>query len=127
MSNESDKEFHAALFAHLVMSLAQSAMMALGKVVNPATNRAEVNLEAAQQTIDLLDMLQAKTRGNLDQDEDRMLKGAISMLKLNYVETAQASPTPPPAATETSPPVAESPTPEKKDDDGKVKFRKTYG
>jgi ribosomal protein L12E/L44/L45/RPP1/RPP2 len=126
MTQESDAEFHSALFAHLIISLAQSAMLGLGKIVNPMTKKSEVNLEAAQQAIDLLDMLEVKTKGNLNADEQNMMKSTLSMLKLNYVETANANPA---AAPADAAPAAEAPTPEVeggKRDDEKVKFRKTY-
>lgn len=121
MSDEQNAEVHAALFGHLVISLAQSAMIGLGKVLHPASGKAEVNLEAAQQAIDLLDMLETKTKGNLGKDEGNLIKNTLSMLKLNYVETAGAAPAaPPPSAAA---PEANASKPE----DEKVKFRKTYG
>lgn len=121
MSDEQNAEFHTALFGHLVISLAQSAMIGLGKVIHPGTGKAEVNLEAAQQAIDLLDMLEAKTKGNLGKDEEGLLKNTLGMLKLNFVETANAAPTP--ASAPATPPT--EPPPSKAEDD-KVKFRKTY-
>jgi hypothetical protein len=48
-----------------------------------------VDLEAAQFTIDILEMIEAKTAGNLDSDEQRLLKDTLSSLRLNYVETAR--------------------------------------
>lgn len=120
-------EMNRALFAHLVMSLTQSALLGLGKIVNPATQKAEVNLEASQQIIDLLDMLEAKTRGNLDKEEEQFLRNTLSMLKLNFVETSNSAPASP---AEPSPTSAPAPAPEAgpaKKDDEKVKFRKTYG
>lgn len=125
MNDMSENEMNRALFAHLVISLAQSALMGLGKIVNPATQKTELNLEAAQQAIDLIDMLETKTKGNLDGEEERMLKSTLSMLKLNYVETANAQPNAPAAAA----PEAAAPQTDKKPDDGdeKIRFRKSYG
>lgn len=125
MNQMSPEEQNRALFAHLVISLAQSALIGLGKVLNPTTNKTEVNLDAAQQAIDLLDMLEAKTSGNRDADEDKMLKQTLSMLKLNYVETANAKPAAAPAASNA--PATEPPTAgEKASDEEKVRFRKKY-
>lgn len=120
------KDLESALFAHLVVSLAQSALIAMGKIVHPATNKAEVNLDAAQQTIDMIAMLDAKTRGNLSADEAQMMRQTLSMLQLNYVETAQGAPAP--AAPEAAP-EAPAPAPDAKpaEDPEKVKFRKSYG
>ncbi len=102
-------DIHAAMFAQLVMMFTSATLQHLGKLVNPALNKTEVNLEAAQASIDMLDMLAAKTRGNLKPDEDRMLKESLTQLKLNYVETQQAAGVPPPAAS--APPASPAPAP----------------
>ena len=124
MSNIDANDMNRALFAHLVISLAQSALMGLGKVVHPAVGKAEVNLEAAQQTIDMIDMLEAKTKGNLDAEEEKMLKQTLSMLKLNYVETANAKPAEAPPASAPAPEIVAGA--DKPADDEKVRFRKKY-
>ena len=77
------------LFINLVTMLSMSVMQQLGKLVNPAAGKAEVNLDAAQATIDTLDMLAAKTRGNLDKDEARIMQETLAMLKMNFVETKE--------------------------------------
>lgn len=118
-------ELNRALFAHLVISLAQSALIGMGKVLNPATNKTEVNLDAAQQAIDMLDMLEAKTKGNRDGEEEKMLKQTLSMLKLNYVETANAKPANAPAASDAPAPEPQA-AGEKAPDEEKVRFRKKY-
>lgn len=133
MNELNQDEFNRALFAHLIISLAQSAMLGLGKIVNPATQKAEVNLEAAQQAIDFLDMLEAKTKGNLDDEEQKMLKSTLSMLKLNYVETANATPradapaAAPASASAPQEPIIAPGGDKPADGDDKVRFRKTYG
>ena len=76
----------AALFLQLVLGLAQAGMMALGKLMNPVTRKIEVNLEGARDTIDTLEAIEARTRGNLDADEARILRQALTDLRLNYVE-----------------------------------------
>ena len=70
----------------------QIAMMLLGKVVNPVTNKNEVNLEHAKYTIDMLDMLSIKTNGNLSEYETKFLNEVIRELKLNYVELVEKNP-----------------------------------
>jgi hypothetical protein len=85
-------DMNKALFANVVMMLASSAMQQLGKLVNPMTNKTEINLEGAQITIDMLAMLKDKTKGNLDKDEDKMLTELLTSLQLNYVETAESAP-----------------------------------
>ena len=90
MSEENPTDrLNKLLFTNLVMMLSASAMQQLGKVVDPATNKAQVNLEGAQLTIDMLAMIKEKTKGNLDPDEDRVLSDSLSSLQLNYVETAK--------------------------------------
>jgi hypothetical protein len=76
----------AALFLQLVLGLAQAGMMSLGKLMNPVTRKVEVNLEAARDTIDTLEAVESRTRGNLEPDEARVLRQALTDLRLNYVE-----------------------------------------
>ncbi len=85
----------AHLFQGLVISLASATMQHLGKTLNPLSGKIEKDLEAAQGTIDMLDMLEAKTRGNLDDAEAKLLKGILAELKLNYVETMNEKPSAP--------------------------------
>ena len=66
-------------------------MIALGKLLNPVTRKIEVNLEAARDTIDTLEALEARTRGNLESDEAPVLKQALTDLRLNYVEALKKS------------------------------------
>jgi Domain of unknown function (DUF1844) len=87
----SETEVNKVLFVNLVMMFSTTAMQQLGKLVNPATRQAEIDLESAQTSIDILTMLAAKTKGNLDNEEVRMLKEAISTLQVNYVETAESA------------------------------------
>lgn len=119
-------------FPQLVMMLATSAMQQLGKLVHPGTGRTEVDLDGAQFSIDVLEMLAVKTKGNLDGPETRLLNETLTALRLNYVETAQAEaakPSAPPAAT--PPPAAETPpntdAPPKGDEDDRRRFHKSYG
>ncbi len=74
------------LFVALVAGLQMSAWVQLGKVMNPGTGKVERELERARETIDLLSMLQEKTRGNLHAQEDAMLTRILLDLRMNYVE-----------------------------------------
>jgi len=85
--NASKPDINKVLFMHLVSMLAMSAIQQMGKLVDPGTGKAETNLEAAQATIDMLDMLEARTRGNLDAEETKLIKDTIMSLKMNYVES----------------------------------------
>ncbi|OGP10484.1 MAG: hypothetical protein A2048_01520 [Deltaproteobacteria bacterium GWA2_45_12] len=73
-----------------VISLASSVQMALGLIANPVTNTTSVNLASAKQTIDILGMLQEKTKGNLSKEEDHLLQQILFELRMQYVEIAQS-------------------------------------
>ena len=88
--NEATPDINKVLFMHLVSMLAMSAIQQMGKLVNPGTGKAEINLDAAQATIDMLDMLFTKTKNNLDADEEKMMKDTLASLKINFVETKDA-------------------------------------
>jgi hypothetical protein len=60
--------------------------MSMGKIKNPVTDKIERNLEHAKIYIDTLDMLQAKTKGNLSDYEEKFLTETLKDLKLNYVD-----------------------------------------
>jgi hypothetical protein len=73
-------------FATLVLSLVNNAAILLGDVPDPTTGKAGTpDLEAASYMIDLLGMLEKKTRGNLTADEERLLQQALYDLRLRYV------------------------------------------
>ena len=91
----SDDKQNSELFQGLVISLAAATMQHLGKTLSPVTNKIEKNLPAAQSTIDMLDMLEAKTKGNLSENEAKLLKSILAELKLNYVETMSEKPVEP--------------------------------
>lgn len=74
------------LFMQLVIQNQQIALMSLGKMKNPLTEKFEINLEYAKISIDTLDMLAVKTKGNLSEYEEKFLSEVIKELKLNYVE-----------------------------------------
>jgi hypothetical protein len=82
MDNEKNKQ----LFYSLVATFHATAMQQMGKIKNPLTDSIERNLEEAQMSIDILDMIEAKTKGNLNEDEARLLKSVLQDLKINYVD-----------------------------------------
>ena len=73
------------MFVQLVIQNQQIAMIAMGKTLNPVTNKVDRNLEYAKVSIDTLDMLAAKTKGNLTEMEQKFLDEAIKEVKINYV------------------------------------------
>ena len=88
---EEQEKKHQFLLTQLVMIFHAAAMQQLGKVKNPLTDKIERDLAAAQHSIDLLDMLREKMKGNLTTDEARLLKEVVMELKLNYVDEMKKS------------------------------------
>lgn len=91
-------------FSQLILMFHAAAMQQMGKIKNPMLDKIERDLAAAQSSIDLLDMLKEKTKGNLTADEDRLLTNVLKELKLNYVDEMNkpADNTPKPESTSTS-------------------------
>lgn len=89
------QEKHQLLFSQLVIMFHAAAMQQMGKLKNPMTDKIERDLLAAQSTIDLLDMLKEKTRGNLIDEENRLLTSVLQELKLNFVDEAKKADTAP--------------------------------
>ncbi len=75
-------------FSTFALSLATSALYHMGVAPDPAGGPppTEPDLALARQTIDTLEMLQEKTRGNLDEDEDRLLKSVLYELHMSFVK-----------------------------------------
>jgi hypothetical protein len=75
-------------FSSFILSLASTAFIQLGELEDPVTHRIEQNLEGARQMIEILDMLRAKTQGNLDAQELEFLTGVLYELKLKFARKA---------------------------------------
>jgi len=85
-----------ASFVSLVMSLASNAAASLGMMPHPVTGETGVDLKTAKHWIDVLGMLEKKTAGNLDPQEEQIVEGLLSDLRMQYVSFS-GTPTPPPA------------------------------
>jgi hypothetical protein len=79
-------------FATFVLSLNHSTLVHLGATENPETGGVERDLPLARQTIDLLAMLEDKTRGNLTGDEERLIGQILFDLRMRFVELLKATP-----------------------------------
>lgn len=90
---EQDKNIQ--LFMYLVSTFEMAAMQAMGKLANPLTNKVEKNLEQAQFSIDVLDMIKEKSKGNLSEYENRYIENALGQLKLNFLDEKQKEETKP--------------------------------
>lgn len=127
-------------FIEFVMMQAQQAALFLGKIPNPQTGKAEVNLEVARMFIDQLEMIREKTRGNLSNEEAEILTRVLSDLQLAFVQSASPgtdhgapeeiaapedrAPEQPPAAPVSASGTPPEPTP---DSEHRKKFTKSYG
>lgn len=74
------------LFLNLVLSLHSAAMQQMGKLKNPMTDTIERNLGQAELSIDMLDMINKKTQGNLSEEENKFLTQMLNELKMNFMD-----------------------------------------
>ncbi|MGD1978808.1 MAG: DUF1844 domain-containing protein [Akkermansiaceae bacterium] len=84
-------------FASFVYFQAQNGGLFLGRIPNPATGETIVNMRAARSVVDSLEMLRDKTRGNLNQAEENLLKLAVDNLRKLFDEVSATHPEPDPA------------------------------
>jgi hypothetical protein len=93
VNQEPTEEFDFPLppptFDWLVLSMSMQAEMQLGNVRINAEEKPQRNLKAAQHTIDMLALLQEKTKGNLTYDEERLLSNTLTELRFRYVQAAE--------------------------------------
>lgn len=78
-------------FATFLVSLGTSAQMHLGLFPDPGTGKTHISLEHAQQTIDILALLQEKTKGNLSQPEQELLHNLLYELRVTFVEKKKSA------------------------------------
>jgi len=78
------------LFSYVVDTFRSSASISLGKIKNPVTKKIDINLEQAEYYLDILSMLQKKTKNNLTEYEEQMLINIVSELKMNFIEVKQS-------------------------------------
>ncbi|MEM7396720.1 MAG: DUF1844 domain-containing protein, partial [Verrucomicrobiota bacterium] len=98
---------------------------------DPDAGEIPVDLEAARMTIDIINMLAQKTRGNLNDQEDELIREALASLQMLYFRATGngAMPAPPPDTAPPEPAETSEPAPEPDDDepeDKQPRFRKTY-
>ena len=124
----SREDIMSALFAQLVMQQANMAMMLLGKVAHPETGKVMKDIDAARLFIDQLEMLEAKTKGNLTKEESMLLKQSLMSLRLGFVEAVE-TPKPPAGAAPKESSTAAAPAPETapaEAEEHRKKFSKKY-
>ena len=84
MSENSDKS--DALFVNLVLTLHNAAMLHMGKIKNPLSDKVERDMSQAEMSIDMIDMLKKKSEGNLTDEENSILSRTLSELKMNFMD-----------------------------------------
>ncbi len=86
-----DAPKRSPVFENLIRSLGQNAAMLLGGYADPRTGQPVLDLEGAREMIDMLDVLQDKTRGNVAPEEETLLLDVLGNLKLAYMEMVKAA------------------------------------
>lgn len=77
-------------FSTFVLSLASTALIQMGATPDPETGKVEKDLEIARETIDLLGLLQEKTRGNLTDEESHFFEAVLYDLRVKFVESQRS-------------------------------------
>ena len=128
-------ELHTQLFANIVMQQAGMTMIFLGVTPHPETGETMFDLEGAQHFIAQLEMIEAKTRGNLSADETALLKQSLTTVRMAFVQAvergapAEAAKKPIPAPDSPPAPAVEAggaAGPESKSEEERKKFVKKY-
>jgi len=79
-----EKEKSSQLFYTIIYTFQMQTMVHLGKIANPATNKVERELDSAAMSIDIIEMLEDKTKGNLSEEESKYIQTVLTDLRLNY-------------------------------------------
>ena len=85
-ARENQTTYHEPTFTIFISSLSMQAMIAMGKLENPITNKLEKNMEQAKYLIDTLGILKDKTKGNLTKEEEAVLEESLFNLRMLYVK-----------------------------------------
>jgi len=93
----------SAMFASMVIQNANMALIFLGQAPNPQTGETGQDLENARYFIDQLEMIEARTKGNLNKQEETILKQSLTNLRLAFVEAAEHPQPPPPSGDGAAP------------------------
>src|SRR6266480_7867792 len=138
-ANATPEETRSALFAGMVIQQTNLALMLLGKIPHPESGKTLQDIESAKMFIDQLEMIEVKTRGNLDKQEEKLLKQSLTALRLTFVEAVegqarqpQATPSTPSSEPAKSAGSAKSsegagqPSKPHSDEDSRKKFSKKY-
>jgi hypothetical protein len=86
MAKEESEKKDELFFIQLVITFQSAAMQQMGKLQNPITKKVERNLEGAKLSIDMLEMIQNKTKNNLSENERKFLEHTLYELRMNYLD-----------------------------------------
>ena len=126
----------SALFSTMVLQQTNMAFILLGKTPHPETRKIMQDIESARMFIDQLEMIEIKTRNNLNAEEEKILKQSLMMLRMAFVDAVenpvsaptataadQSTPSPDPRGALDSPGASSSTSP---DDESRKKYSKKY-
>ena len=108
-------------FTNFINSLASTAFMYMGGVVDPETKKPIIELNLAKHHIDIIEMLQQKTRGNLEAPENNFLENTLYNLRMSYVRLSTMPPPTEEAKTEQSESDAQSEQSDEQKSENEVK------
>ncbi len=85
------EELPSINFSTFIISLSTQALMHLGEMSNPVTGQLEKDVAVARQTIDIIGMLGEKSKGNLDETEEQLVREVLYNLRMKYVEAVRTA------------------------------------
>ena len=89
-ADEGSADFPTIDFSTFILSLSHSVLVHMGDAPDPTSGKPDANLPMARQTIDLLVLLEEKTKGNLSGEEERVLTQTLYDLRMRFVEVSKA-------------------------------------
>ncbi len=89
-SKTCQEEIHSTTFTFstFLLSLSTSVLVCLGELPDPVSNEKSTNLPLAKQTIGIIEMLNEKTKGNLNEEEEKLIEGILYDLRMKYISAA---------------------------------------
>jgi hypothetical protein len=88
---KSSEEAEPVAFTSFIMSLATQVLVQLGEMPPPQGMEIPIDLESARQTIDIMAMLQRRTKGNLSPDETRFMEEVLHSLRMSFINAKKKS------------------------------------
>ena len=90
-AGDAHEELPSINFPTFIISLSTQALMHLGEIGNPVTGKVEKDVAVAKQTIDIIGMLSEKSKGNLDENEEQLVREVLYNLRMKYVEAVRTT------------------------------------